>query len=169
MESRVIRIDTREFSVPAAAAGMTAVAKNFSVPWHRLRGPAAMRRLSIRSSSSSPRPCRSARVTRDSRTNKSAGVFCFAKRPVKRAAGRNRPRQAGKKVNDRSFIVLRVESLLSSPSLFALSSLPIVSHHTQPERVKRCEMDWDARRRGERVTCNFIEKIVRKTRVNASQ
>jgi len=70
-------------------------AKNFSEPCHGCEAPAAMRWLSIRSFRPSSLPC-------DSRTNKSAEVFCFAKRLVKRAPRRNRWNDgARKKVNDR--------------------------------------------------------------------
>lgn len=82
-------------------------AKNFSELCHGCGAPAAMRQLSIRSSRPSSLP-------RDSHTNKSAGVFCFAKRLVKRAPRRNRrDNGAGKKVNDRiDFIVFREGKIL---------------------------------------------------------
>jgi len=71
--------------------------------------PAAMRQLSIWSSRPSSLP-------RDSRTNKSAGVFCFAKRLIKRVPRRNRRNNgAGKKVNDRiDFIVFHGGKILCS-------------------------------------------------------
>lgn len=55
-------------------------AKKFSV--RRAVGPAAMRRLSIRSFARFPVTCAIAA------RNKSVGVFCFAKRPAKRAPTR---------------------------------------------------------------------------------
>lgn len=72
--------------------------------WHW--APAAMRWLSIRSSRPSPLPC-------DSRTNKRAGVFCFAKCLVKRASRRNRRSQEERRlIGGIDFIIFRGRKIL---------------------------------------------------------
>jgi len=98
-EDPLSREDKRRLGAICEYAGrmnrVQSTAKNFSELCHGCAVPAAMRQLSIWSSRPSSLP-------RDSRTNKSAGVFCFAKRLIKRVPRRNRTEQRSREEGERS-------------------------------------------------------------------